>query len=152
MQGGGEKKGRRRRRGAKTRATHERNGTKEATTRTTGDNLPAEKNDNNNIESSVCGPEKESASTYGSYCMRPNEVLRHERLLGCISFPNESRKEPDTQRERERENREQRERAREEKGRASERPCETTTMGIAVVAEKHYPRMSFAAFRHFPTS
>jgi len=63
MQGGGEKKRRRRRRGAKTRATHERNGTKEATTRTTGDNLPAEKNDNNNIESSVCGPEKESAST-----------------------------------------------------------------------------------------
>jgi hypothetical protein len=89
--------------GAKTRATHERNGTKEVTTRTTGDNLPAEKNDNNNIESSVCGPEKESASTYGSYCMRPNEVLRNERLLGCISFPNESRKEPDTEREREKE-------------------------------------------------
>lgn len=146
MQGGGEKKGRRRR-GAKTRATHERNGTKEATTRTTGDNLPAEKNDNNNIESSVCGPEKESASTHGSCCMRPNEVLRNERLLSCISFPNESRKEPDTKRERE--NREHRERAREEKGRATVRD---NNNGHSRCCRETLPRMSFAAFRHFPTS
>jgi len=151
MQGGGEKRRRRRRRGAKTRATHERNGTKEVTTRTTGDNLPAEKNDNNNIESSVCGPEKESASTYGSYCMRPNEVLRNERLLGCISFPNESRKEPDTEREREREQRTERARARRE-GASERATVRDNNNGHSRCCRETLPSMSFAAFRHFPTS